>query len=592
MGMVSLSPHVALLLLLAHFLTSSFATTDDLVINTQHGKVKGMSLTLLGGRVRAFLGIPYGKSPVGKLRFRAPEPIEGWEGLKDGTKISNSCYQVPDTAYKGFKGSEMWNPNTHLSEDCLYLNVWSPHFDKPQLDSSALVPVLVWIYGGGFNGGTSSLDIYDGQYLCKSEGVVVVSMNYRLGAHGFLSLPDNKNIRGNAGLLDQRLALQWVANNIAAFGGDPSKVTLFGESAGAASVGFHLLSPGSQGLFQRAVMQSGSPNAPWATISQKEAWNRARKLATALGCPTDGPRMEACLQKADPWELSLKSYDVLPTPTFTPLPFVPVVDGVFLPDTVDMLLNSGSLGKHDVLFGLNKDEGTYFLMYGMPGFSLSDESLITRKDFLDGVALALPNLRAEVKDTAIFEYTDWTDENNRTKNRDLLGGLVGDYMFCSVLEFAHRYAQRGGKSFLYLFDHRSSVNPWPTWMGAMHGYEIEFVFGMPLNTLLGYTKNEVNMTRKFMKHWANFASKGNPGIDGALWPRFTPEHQEYVTLNYNHPQQKRMLKAKECHLWNKLIPSLQKVSDELLSCTTDNGTALWSNYTLLFILLALTYAYL
>ncbi|KAM6987714.1 acetylcholinesterase-like [Tautogolabrus adspersus] len=590
MATASLCLHFTLLLLLLPQIpTATPVTQDDLVINTKHGKVQGKSLSVLGGEVRAFLGIPYGKPPLGKLRFRPPEPVEGWEGLKDSTNFPNSCYQVPDTMFKGFRGSEMWNPNTQLSEDCLYLNVWTPRFNKTQNNNLALAPVLVWIYGGGFNGGTSSLDIYDGRFFSKSEGVVVVSMNYRLGPWGFLSLPDNKNIRGNAGLLDQRLALQWVVDNIAAFGGDPSKVTLFGESAGSAAVGFHLLSPGSQGLFQRAVMQSGSPNAPWATISQDEAWQRSVKLAASLECPTsNGAQLEACLQKADPGKLTSKTYDVLTKPALLTLPFVPVVDGDFLPDTVEVLLSSGKLRKQELLLGLNKDEGTYFLMYGVPGFTLTSESHIERKGFLDAVGLAMSDLSAVAREAAIFEYTDWSDENNVIKNRDLLASLVGDQMFCPHLEFAERYSKRGGKSFLYSFDHRSSANPWPSWMGVMHGDEIEFVFGMPLNVSLGYTKNEVNMTKKFMKHWANFARTGNPGIDGAVWPMFSHEQQQYVTLNYNHPEQKRMMRAKECHLWNKLMPSIQKASDDLLSCVKANGIMLCCNNIFLITILAMT----
>ncbi|KAM9359168.1 cholinesterase-like isoform 1-T2 [Symphorus nematophorus] len=588
MATFSVCTHFLLLFLLAHFLSASPTTQDDLLVNTKHGKVKGTLLSVLGGDVRAFLGIPYGKPPLGKLRFRAPEPVEAWQGVKDASKFPNTCHQMLDTVFPGFKGAEMWNPNTPMSEDCLYLNVWSPHFNKTHPQRS-LAPVLVWIYGGGFTVGTSSLDLYDGRFLSKSEGAVVVSMNYRLGPLGFLSLPDNKNIRGNAGLLDQRLALQWVANNIAAFGGDSSKVTLFGESAGSASVGFHLLSPGSQGLFQRAVMQSGSPNAPWATISQTEAWSRSTKLATLLGCPTSDPaKLEACLQMADPGTITLKQYDVLTKPSLLALGFAPVVDGDFLPDEVEVLLSTGTLPKKEVLLGLNKDEGTYFLVYGVPGFDIKSDSLISRNEFLKGVDLSMTNANDVTKEAAIFQYTDWTEENNKMKNRDSLGTLVGDQLFvCPVLEFAHRYSQHGGKTFLYFFDHQSSVNPWPAWMGVMHGYEIEFVFGMPLNASLGYMKNEVNMTKKFMKHWVNFAQTGNPGIDGATWPVFTPEQQEYVTLNYNHPEQKRMMRAKECHLWNKLAPKIEKVSDDLLLCKA-NGMTLRSNYTFLLILLAIT----
>uniref|UniRef100_A0A669DHP0 Carboxylic ester hydrolase n=1 Tax=Oreochromis niloticus TaxID=8128 RepID=A0A669DHP0_ORENI len=527
-----------LLVILLNFLTLSLGTQDDLVISTSDGKIQGKLLSVLGSDVRAFLGIPYGKPPVGKLRFRVPEPVEKWDGVKDATKFPNSCYQMPDLAFPGFKGIEMWNPNTPLSEDCLYLNVWSPRFNKTQ--PAPLAPVFVWIHGGAFISGTSSLDIYDGRFLSKSESVVVVSMNYRLGAFGFLSLPDNTNIPGNAGLLDQRLALKWVANNIAAFGGDPSKVTLFGESAGSASVGFQLLSPGSQDLFQRAVMQSGSPNAYWATISQTEKLVCSRLI----------------LKK-----ISTKQFEVLTQPSLLSLPFTPHVDGNFLPDAVDVLLSTGNFAKKDVMFGLNKDEGTYFVVYGVPGFNITGQSLITRNEFLAGVLLAMDTVNDVTRDAAIFHYTDWMDEDNRMKNRDSLCSLVGDQMFiCPVLDFAHRLSQHGGKPFVYLFDHHSSINPWPEWMGAIHGYEIEFVFGMPLNTSLGYTKEEVNMTKKFMKHWANFARTGNPGLEGAKWPVFTVEEQKYVTLNYKHPEEKTMMRAKECQLWSKFIPKVQSMS--------------------------------
>ncbi|XP_040903059.1 acetylcholinesterase-like [Toxotes jaculatrix] len=581
--------YFAISLLLLQFLTASPATHDDLVISTRHGKVQGKLLSVPGGDVRAFLGIPYGKPPLGKLRFRAPEPVERWEGVRDATTFPKSCYQLRDAAFPGFQGAEMWNPNTPLSEDCLYLNVWSPPFNKTQ--PQQLAPVLVWIYGGGFAMGTSSLDIYDGRFLSKSEDVVVVSMNYRLGAFGFLSLPNNKNIRGNVGLLDQRLALQWVANNIAAFRGDPSKVTLFGESAGSGSVGLHLLSPGSHNLFHRAVMQSGSPNAPWGTMSQAESWNRALMLARTLGCPTShSDELEACLQKADPDEITKKQHTIPVEPSLLGLSFVPVVDGDFIPDKPEVLLNTSNHAKKEVLLGLNKDEGTYFLVYGVPGFTNTGQSLITRSNFLQGVALTMVDASSVSREAAIFHYTDWTDENDKTKNRDFLGSLVGDHLFvCPVVEFAQRYSQNGGKTFLYLFEHRSSINSWPQWMGVMHGYEIEFVFGMPLNASLGYTKNEVNMTKKIMKHWANFARTGNPGIDGADWPIFTPEHQDYVTLSYNPSEQKTMMRAQECQLWNKLIPNIQKVSDDLLSCAHASGTVLRCNYKFFFILLVTGY---
>ncbi|KAM6933105.1 acetylcholinesterase-like isoform 2-T2 [Xenentodon cancila] len=484
--------YFALFIVSFQFLAASFVTRDDLIVSTKQGKVQGKLLSVLDGEVRAFLGIPYAKPPLEKLRFKAPEPVEKWEGVKVATKHPNSCHQVIDTAFPGFIGAEMWNPKTPLSEDCLYLNVWSPVYNKTQLSAS---PVLVWIYGGGFVSGTASLDIYQGHFLSKSEGVVVVSMNYR-----------------------------------------------------------------------------------------------SLKLATLLGCPTsDQARLEICLQKADPKTIATKQYDVLTEPSLLALPFGPVVDSDFLPAKIEVLLHTSNLPKKELLIGLNKDEGTYFLPYGVPGFGLTGQSLITRNQFLYGVGLTMTSASNVAKEAAIFQYTDWTDEESRMKNRDSLGSLVGDQMFsCPVLEFAQRYSKNGGRTFLYFFDHRSSINPWPTWMGVMHGYEIEFVFGMPLNTSLGYTKNEVNMTKKFMKHWANFARTGNPEIVGASWPTFTAEKQEYVTLNYNHPEKMMMIKTKECQLWNKLLPQIQNISDDLVSCLNGSGITPHCNYLVLLILLVVS----
>lgn len=480
----------------------------------------------------------------------------------------------------------MWNPNTPLSEDCLYLNVWSPSINKSQPQPQALAPVMVWIYGGGFTSGTSSLPIYNGQFLSQSENVVVVSMNYRIGAFGFLVLPDHNSIRGNAGLMDQQLALRWVAENIAAFGGDPSKVTIFGESAGSASVGYHLLSPGSKNLFQRAVMQSAAPTAHWASVSQEMVINRSSCLVQILGCPlSPQAKMETCLQVARAKDIAAKQFQV-PGAAQEFFPFAPSVDGTFLPKSINEMLSTNDLPKKDVLFGINQDEGTYFFPYIVPKFNLSEQGLISREQFLTLVPSSMSRAAKEAIEAVILHYSDWTDLDNMAKNRDNLARLHADEMFvCPVKRFMQKYSQKGAKIFLYWFDHRSSVNPWPEWMGVMHGYEIEFVFGMPLNATLGYTKSEVNMTKKFMKHWANFARTGNPGIDGVAWPHFTSEKQEYVTLNTRNPEVRKELRPQECHLWNTVVPKIQKLSDELTACKTSDGNVLLS--TLLPLVLSL-----
>lgn len=565
---------------------------SDLVVLTKHGIIHGTAVGVPGdGYVRAFLGIPYGKPPVGKLRFRAPKPAERWTMPKHTTTFPNSCFQFPDTYFDDFAGADMWNPNTAVSEDCLYLNIWSPLHNATHREAPSPAPVLVWIYGGGYTTGTSSLDLYDGRFLCHSEGVVVVSMNYRVGALGFLSLPDNDGVRGNAGLLDQRLALKWVADNIAAFRGDPSKVTLFGESAGSASVGLHLLSPGSWGLFHRAVLQSGSPNARWATHTQAEAWERSLSLGRLLGCPLSPPgALEQCLQNVNLENLLSKQFSVLPkAPSLIDLPFAPTVDRDFLPDAPEVLLRTGQFLKTDVVIGLNKDEGSYFMVYGAPGYDITSHSLLPRRVFLEGTELVFRGFSNATRKAAISQYTDWTDVHNQTKNRDSLSSIVGDmYFTCPVLEFVQRYTEHGGKPYLFLFDHRSSTNPWPVWMGTMHAYEIEFVFGIPLNRSLGYSEEEVGMSMKFMKHWANFARTGNPSIGEAHWPMFELDHQKYITLNSAPLKSRSMLGAQQCHFWNSLLPVLERVADDLTSCLHSDGTEVprgASSSLLLFLLL-------
>ncbi|XP_052437558.1 cholinesterase-like isoform X1 [Carassius gibelio] len=540
------------------------AGQDELIISTDKGKVRGLRLPLFGGLeyVAAFLGIPYAKPPLDKLRFRQPEPALVWNGIRDATRYSNSCFQVPDTFYPGFPGAEMWNPNTRISEDCLYLNVWTPSTDL-QNHAKPLIPVMVWIYGGGFSTGTASLDVYDGRFLSHSQQVVVVSMNYRVGALGFLSLPESESIKGNAGLFDQRLALSWVSRNIAAFGGDPSSITLFGESAGAGSVGYHLLSQGSHGLFTRAILQSGSPNALWAAVEPAQAWNRSLTLARLLNCPL-GPsadEMEACLRAVEPEKIVSLQFEVIPDSVIISVPFPPTVDGEFLADMPSDVIQSGHFLKTELLLGLNRDEGTYFLIYGAPGFGIHNQSLITRDQFLAGVSLSLPGFSDIAREAAVFQYTDWTDEQSKPKNREALGWLVGDrYISCPLLEFARRYVENGGSARVFLFDHHSSFNPWPGWMGVMHGDEIPFVFGIPLNQAFGFSKEEEALSRRIMKHWSNFARSGDPSVQGVDWPPFTLEHQQYVTLNTGLSQTLRMLRAQQCKFWDSFLPKLQYVT--------------------------------
>ncbi|XP_037615302.1 acetylcholinesterase [Sebastes umbrosus] len=577
-----LSPILLLSLLIP---TCSSQSEADLIVQTRAGRVRGIRMPMPDrSQVTAFLGIPFGEAPVGKRRFRRAEAKRPWTGVFEANDYPNACYQFVDTSYPGFQGSEMWNPNRDMSEDCLYLNVWVPSSPRPHN-----LTVMVWIYGGGFYSGSSSLDVYDGRYLAHSETVIVVSMNYRIGAFGFLALHGSSEAPGNVGLLDQRMALQWVQDNIHFFGGNPKQVTIFGESAGGASVGFHLLSPDSRPTFTRAILQSGVPNCPWASVSPAEARRRATLLGKLVGCNGgNDTELVDCLRGKTAQELIDQEWQVLPWSALFRFSFVPVVDGEVLPDTPEAMLSSGNFKDTQILLGVNQDEGSYFLLYGAPGFSKDNDSLISREDFLEGVKLGVPHANDIGLEAVVLQYTDWMDENNGAKNRDAMDDIVGDHnVICPLAHFARSYAQHnalkanmggmmnsGGNSqggvYLYLFDHRASNLAWPEWMGVIHGYEIEFVFGLPLVKRLNYTSEEEKLSQRMMKYWANFARTGNPNVnhDGLVdtkkrWPLFTVSEQKHVGLNTEQLKVHKGLRNQMCAFWNRFLPRLLNITDNI-----------------------------
>ncbi|XP_062565163.1 acetylcholinesterase isoform X1 [Armigeres subalbatus] len=537
---------------------------DPLLITTDKGKVRGLTLEAPSGKkVDAWLGIPYAQPPLGPLRFRHPRPAEKWTGVLNATKPPNSCVQIVDTVFGDFPGATMWNPNTPLSEDCLYINVVVPH---PRPKNSA---VMLWIFGGGFYSGTATLDVYDHRTLASEENVIVVSLQYRVASLGFLFL-GTPEAPGNAGLFDQNLALRWVRDNIHKFGGDPSRVTLFGESAGAVSVSLHLLSALSRDLFQRAILQSGSPTAPWALVSREEATLRALRLAEAVNCPHDATKLSEtveCLRTRDPNVLVDNEWGTLGICEF---PFVPVVDGAFLDETPQRSLASGRFKKTDILTGSNTEEGYYFIIYYLTELLRKEEGVtVSREEFLQAVRELNPYVNGAARQAIVFEYTDWTEPENPNSNRDALDKMVGDYHFtCNVNEFAQRYAEEGNNVYMYLYTHRSKGNPWPRWTGVMHGDEINYVFGEPLNSALGYIEEEKGFSRKIMRYWSNFAKTGNPNTsppnnEVPEWPKHSAHGRHYLELGLNTSFVGRGPRLRQCAFWKKYLPQLVAATSNL-----------------------------
>uniref|UniRef100_A0A0P4WKV8 Carboxylic ester hydrolase n=1 Tax=Scylla olivacea TaxID=85551 RepID=A0A0P4WKV8_SCYOL len=539
---------------------------DPLVVQTLKGSVRGKTLTTVTGRqVDAWYNIPYAQPPVGELRFRHPRPLDRWHGIKNTTTLPKACIQLPDTFFGDFKGATMWNPNTEISEDCLYLNVVVP---KPRPINAA---VMVWIFGGGFYSGTSTLDVYDYKMLAAEQNVIVVAPQYRVASLGFLYMM-NSDVPGNAGLFDQLMALQWIHANIRFFGGNPNNITLFGESAGAVSVSMHLLSPLSRNLFSQAIMQSGSATAPWAIISKKESIMRGLRLAEAVGCPHNKNNLTAvidCLRKTNATTLVNNE----PSSGICDFPFVPIIDGAFLDERPISSLRNNNFKKTNIMMGSNTEEGYWFIMYFLTDIFRREEDIkVTRSEFEASVRDLHPYFNEVVRQAIMFEYTDWNSHDEGSMYRNAIDKMVGDYHFtCNVNEFAHYYAQAGNNVYMYYYKHRSSQNLWPKWMGVLHGDEISFIFGKPLYPDNEYTAEEQMLSRRMMTYWANFAKTGNPSEGSentwmtTYWPVHTNTGREYLTLATNNFSTGRGPRLKECAFWKKFAPKLLKLTANLPS---------------------------
>ncbi|XP_075769733.1 acetylcholinesterase-like [Pelodiscus sinensis] len=520
------------------------------VVHTSSGPVRGQPLRAGTGTVTAFLGIPYAEPPLGPLRFQKPVPAAPWKRVLEADRHGNAC---PQPVFAGYPGSATWQPPTPLSEDCLFLNVWAPRPTPP-----APVPVLVWLHGGGFFLGAASLGLYDGRFLAAAEQVVVASVNYRLGALGFLALPPGAP--GNAGLWDQRLALAWLRKNAAAFGGDPARVTLFGQNAGAAAVAFHLLSPASRPLFARAVLQSGTAHAPWAVLSPEEARERARALGRLMGCPRGGDgAVVGCLKRKDAEEFVRHEFTVARNTQLVDFPFLPTVDGDFLPEDPRRLAEAGQLAAKPVLTGVTAAEGAMFLAFGAPGFSLANSSLIGGEELAAAVRFMVPGLPERCVHAAAQRYSREGKERGSARHRWAATQAAGDFLFlCPMAQLAGQLAAAGTPAYVYVFAHRPAGSPWPRWMGAVHTAELPYVFGT-LAAVGGANHTdpeaEAALSRRVMRYWAEFARSGSPtGTDTTKkhWPRYNTTEQNFLRIGRNESRVRGPLPTQHCNFWARL----------------------------------------
>ncbi|BFZ13517.1 hypothetical protein BsWGS_16556 [Bradybaena similaris] len=511
--------------------------------------------------VHVFYGVPYAAPPEGNLRFKPPEAAPGWQGTRNATVMPCSCWQVIDTSFGQSPGVDMWNPNTKMSEDCLYLNLWVPA-------TATKKPILVWIYGGGFWSGTSTLSVYNALRLASRTDIIVASFNYRVGPLGFL-YGGNQESPGNVGLLDQVMALQWLNDNAVNMGGDPAKITIFGESAGAVSVGYHLMSPLSKDLFTYAILMSASPTAHWAIQSNDLALNRTHNLACLLGCRArDMPGTMEFLRSMRAEQITDIQWNF--TKFYFDTPFAPVVDGHFLPSHPTVLMAEGKVKNTSIISGVVKDEGTFWLMYGFQSiYGSADTTPMSSSQFAKVVRDILAPLGPLystdlVQELTMNEYFHSLPPWSRTY-LDATDDISGDTLFkCPLINFSEFYSSKvKGQVYMYSFEHRLSTITWPQWIGVAHGYEIEVFFGLPFLDH-GYTDVERRLSHDVMARIANFVNTGNPNTGAntvsVTWTEYTPHDQHYLVIVADNMRVSQGLRHSQCEFWRSQIPLIQKAA--------------------------------
>ena len=447
------------------------AAIDD-PVRVENGRLSGIAGS--SPEVRVFKGVPFAAPPIGDLRWRPPKPAANWNGVRKADEFSSVCMQTPYA-----EGSVYRFKPQPLSEDCLYLNIWTAA--KSAQDRR---PVMVWIHGGALTRGAGSLDVYNGEELAK-KGVVVVTTNYRLGIFGFLAHPDltkesGHNASGDYGLLDQIAAVEWVKKNIAAFGGDPQRVTIFGESAGSWSVNYLMASPLARGLFQRVIGESGGVFEPMRTLAAAEM--EGVKIAHSLGVNSVQD-----LRAESAQDLLKASGAAMPN-----------VDGWFLPEDVYSIFAQGKQNDLPLLIGSNADEWRSLATWPANG---------TAQTFIEQLRRR-PGVNLD-------EFLKVYPASSNAQAEESFYAFGRDMVFGWEMRTWARMQSKTGKSGAYLY-YFSRVPPGPesARYGAFHASEIVYVFHN-LNVIdAPWEEANRKLSNVMSSYWVNFADTGDPNGTG------------------------------------------------------------------------------
>ena len=489
--------------------------TDPVKIDT--GLIRG---AVIGDdqEINVFKGVPFAAPPVGDLRWKPPVAPLAHEGVLDCVTFGKSAIQEGMAGLGGMAGFDL---GSETSEDCLYLNIWAPE-NKPEQKR----PVMVWIHGGAYVMGSGSQSMYDGQALAE-QGVILVAINYRLGAFGFLSHPQlskesDHGSSGNYGILDQIEALKWVQRNIEAFGGDPERVTIFGESAGGGSVFSLLVSPLANGLFQRAIAESGPllvhKHLDESYAGMKSMETIGQEFFAKLGADNSAEGL-AKMRSVAAADLLKVTPSMMETGASSMVGDImqlsPIVDGWVIPDDPISILAAGKQNDVPVIVGANQDEGTLFTMLagGMAKTDSEFEKYVQDNfgPYADRV------LRQYVKDDALLP-------------KDRQNYLMRDWMFLSAARsFVRGWETVDSDAFYYHFT-RTPPTPMAGMLGAHHAAEIPYAF----NNRLGFQSppaRDLELAEQMSQYWVQFAATGNPNGGGLpTWPAYKEATDQHLEL--------------------------------------------------------------
>jgi para-nitrobenzyl esterase len=488
-------------------LLSSNAPALDDPIKIDSGLVHGTTAGV-NNNVQVYRGIPYAAPPVGQLRWKAPQAVKPWKGVRNCADFGSSCLYVPYGAGSLWSGPE-WDDPAEQNEDCLYLNVWTGAKSPDEKR-----PVMVWIHGGGLTRESGSVPAYGGANLA-SEGVVSVTINYRLGPFGFMAHPDlskesEHGSSGNYGVIDQISALKWVQRNIASFGGDPERVTIFGESAGSWSVCFLTATPLAKGLFHRAIGQSGGNFGPMVHLSEdRHGQSAAEKTGLAFAKKTGSKDKPASLKelRALPAKEILSKFGKMPRSHNAPN-----VDGWVFPDEVAAIYEQGKQNPVNVIVGSNGDEGTMFIGSNVPD---------TVEAFKRYAESKYGNMAGEF----LKAYSVSKDSDVREA---YIASVGDDWFTWQMRTWARLMATVNTKAYQYHFTREPPI-PDSESYGSYHGAEIVYVIGNFHLASFKQQEADKRLAETMSGYWINFAKTGNPNGEGLPeWPAYDSKNEYYM----------------------------------------------------------------